>query len=183
MKYTDLTKEQKEHFDILVRMHGEPPVEATHFDEEDPSESAWMRDEGSAFRYYTSGGWYYYGSGEFPEIPEKPWIDRPQQKVDKIVYDKNAFRKAIEYVCKENPFAQPEWEESLPSKVGNWMKELVEKYQTGDIDGTAFTSTAGLTLLSCWSGEEELTFELLVDPAISDEPSIQLYDPSEVFRG
>ena len=188
MKYTDLTEKQRKYWEILVSYHGVPPEDATHFDLRDNTGSTWTR--------YDQGDWYCWMNGwvpleheegeaesDFVEIPEKPWTDSPQQKVNKIVYDKNAFRKAIEYVCKENPYARPEWKESIPSKVGSWMKELVDKYQTGDIDGTAFTSTAGLTLISYWSDKDELTFELLVDPAISDESDIQLYDPSEVFKG
>lgn len=50
----NLTKEQREHYEMLVEKYGQPPEGATHFDMEDPSVSSWVKvlEDGTFARWY-----------------------------------------------------------------------------------------------------------------------------------
>jgi hypothetical protein len=78
MKWDDLTKEQQDHFDRLVEVHGKPPVGATHFDMRDFSSSSFMvckKGKWCFWDMYTVRfeEWVDDGQSVKIPIPDKPW--------------------------------------------------------------------------------------------------------------
>lgn len=82
MKYTDLTEEQRKHFDMLVENYG-VPEDARYFDLYDRTKSSYMKECAGSL-YYLSGSdeWIFYSgdytsdiSKQYVPIPEKPWYD------------------------------------------------------------------------------------------------------------
>jgi hypothetical protein len=71
-------------------------------------------------------------------------------KISKIVYDRNAFNRAINWILNNSPYAQKDWRNRLPLDVRRWMKDMILRYNSGEIDGVSYISTAGLTLMSSW---------------------------------
>lgn len=80
MKYTDLTEEQRKHFDILVSNH-KVPEDARYFDLHDHTRSSFMKEcTGSLYYLSDRDEWIFYSgdysseiSQQFIQIPEKPW--------------------------------------------------------------------------------------------------------------
>ncbi len=193
MKYTDLTKEQREHFDMLVSGLGEPPVGATHFDLDDTTGSSYMTYWSDDSLHYWSGRvWktcrdHVFCESRLVPIPDKPWYDpkdvalTPKPKVRKIVYDRDAFNQAIKWILNNSPYAQEDWRNKLHLDVRRWMKDLIKRYDAGEIDGVSYISSAGLTLMSSWESDDVLHFDLFADVNVGADCGEYEYDVEGVF--
>jgi hypothetical protein len=79
-------------------------------------------------------------------------------KIRKIVYDRNAFNRAINWILNNSPYAQKDWRNRLPLDVRRWMKKLIKRYDAGEIDGVSYISSVGLTLMSSLESDDVLHF-------------------------
>jgi hypothetical protein len=199
MKYTDLTKEQREHFDWLIECYGEPPTKATHFDIMDCYSSSWSRIHAGVWQYWdkVDTEWIKYTprtleGAKFVSIPDKPWCCQddnnpkdvsptPKPKIRKIVYDRDAFNRAINWILNNSPYAQKDWRNRLPLDVRRWMKDMILRYNSGEIDGVSYISTAGLTLMSSWESDDVLHFYLFADVNVGADCGEYEYDVEDVF--
>jgi len=199
MKYTDLTKEQRDHFDGLVKCYGEPPTKATHFDINDCYSSSWSRIHAGVWQYWCRQDteWIRYNprtleGAKFVSIPDKPWYDpkdvafnqlkiESKPKIRKIVYDRDAFNQAINWITTNSPYAQEDWRNKLPLDIRRWMKDLIKRYDAGDIDGVSYINRAGLTLMSSWESDDVLHFDLFADVNVGADCGEYEYDVEDVF--
>jgi len=200
MKYTDLTKEQREHFDGLIAEHGLPPEGTTHFDIMDCTSCSWSRPHNVVcwqYWYNKDSMWIEYAPrsmtvAKFVSIPDKPWYDpkdvafnqlqiESKPKIRKIVYDRDAFNQAINWITTNSPYAQEDWRNKLPLDIRRWMKDLIKRYDAGDIDGVSYISSAGLTLMSSWESDDVLHFDLFADVNVGADCGEYEYDVEDVF--
>jgi hypothetical protein len=58
---------------------------------------------------------------------------------------------------------------------------MILRYNSGEIDGVSYISTAGLTLMSSWESDDVLHFYLFADVNVGADCGEYEYDVEDVF--